>query len=135
MDRLYRFALTTLVIIVLAIIGVAKARDFAVETLTKQAMEQTIVSDEIKDEAIEQLVALFDEEDQKAVKEIITTHVDDMMDIKKITNIIRNGNVSDIKNFMKSDLSEEEIKTLKNIYRNHKDDILKIVEDVPEITN
>lgn len=122
MDRLYRFLLTIIVICAVILIGMHYSKKFLSETLTAKAVE-TAVQDDVSNDSARKIVDTLDKNEKETLTKIIDNHMDELTDKDTIKKLIKNKSISQIKKFIKTEFTEDEIKDIKEIYRNHRDEI------------
>lgn len=129
MERLYKFLLTIVVIFVLTFTGYKFTMSLLSDMIETKAIETSLSVSDIEKEQLEAIKNTLDETEKNIIKDIINKHIKDMLNTNNIKDLAQSKDIDTIKNFIKQELNEEEIKQLKSIYIKHKDKIDDIIKN------
>lgn len=129
MERLYRFLLTIVIIFILTFTGYQFVTGLLYDMIETKAIETSLSISDIEKEQIEAVKNTLDETEKNIIKNIINKHIKDMLNTNNIKDLAQSKDIDTIKNFIKQELNEEEIKQLKSIYIKHKDKIDDIIKN------
>lgn len=129
MERLYRFLLTIVIIFILTFTGYQFVTSLLYDMIETKAIETSLSISDIEKEQIEAVKNTLDETEKNIIKDIINKHIKDMLNTNNIKDLAQSKDIDTIKNFIKQELNEEEIKQLKSIYIKHKDKIDDIIKN------
>lgn len=129
MERLYRFLLTIVIIFILTFTGYQFVTGLLYDMIETKAIETSLSISDIEKEQIEAVKNTLDETEKNIIKDIINKHIKDMLNTNNIKDLAQSKDIDTIKNFIKQELNEEEIKQLKSIYIKHKDKIDDIIKN------
>lgn len=129
MERLYKFLLTIVIIFVLTFTGYGFVKGLLYDMIETKAIETSLSISDIEKEQIEAVKNTLDETEKNIIKDIINKHIKDVLNTNNIKDLAKSKDIDAIKNFIKQELNEEEIKQLKSIYIKHKDKIDDIIKN------
>lgn len=129
MERLYKFLLTIVVIFVLTFTSYKFTIRLLSDMIETKAIETSLSVYDIEKEQIEAIKNTLDETEKNIIKDIINKHIKDVLNTNNIKDLAKSKDIDAIKNFIKQELNEEEIKQLKSIYIKHKDKIDDIIKN------
>lgn len=105
---------------------VAKAEEKVQDALIENVLETVIHSDsEAASDAAKQAKEIYDnmsDEDKDACRELIDNNLTSE-NIKNVAGYVKNGDGSGLKNYVKSNVSEEDKDTIKEMYYKYRDQI------------
>lgn len=129
MERLYKFLLTIVVIFVLTFTSYKFTIRLLSDMIETKAIETSLSIYDIEKEQLEAIKNTLDETEKNIIKDIINKHIKDVLNTNNIKDLAKSKDIDAIKNFIKQELNEEEIKQLKSIYIKHKDKIDDIIKN------
>lgn len=105
---------------------VAKAEEKVQDALIENVLESVINSDsDVAADAAKQAKDIYDnmsEEDKQACRDLIDNNLTSE-NVKNVTQYVKNGDASGLKNYVKSSVSESDKDTIKSMYHKYKDQI------------
>ena len=129
MERLYKFLLTIVVIFVLTFTSYKFTIRLLSDMIETKAIETSLSVYDIEKEQIEAIKNTLDETEKNIIKDIINKHIKNVLNINNIKELVQNKDIDAIKDFIKQELTEEEMKQLNDIYIKHKDKINDIIKN------
>lgn len=126
MERLYKLILTIIVIVGVVIFGINTAKKIIITKVEQEALE-SVAHKEVTIKQVKELNEILNDSEKDIVVKIAKDRADSIINYDKIKSLIQNRSINEIKEFILSDISDDEKAKLVSIYSNHKDDIDNII--------
>lgn len=105
---------------------VAKAEEKVQDALIENVLETVINSDSgAASDAAKQAKEIYDnmsDEDKDACRELIDNNLT-TENVKNVTQYVKNGDASGLKNYVKNSVSQEDKETIKSMYYKYRDEL------------
>ena len=118
------------VIIGLCVMGYALIKPLLRNMIKKKAIEVVTDNNTVKQEDVDKIENILDDTEKETVNNIIDKYAEDMLTTENIENISQKKSIEEVKDYVKSEMSEEDINQVKEIYNNHREEIDKLLENV-----
>lgn len=105
---------------------VAKAEEKVQDALIENVLESVINSDsEVASDAAQMAKSIYDgmsDEDKETCRELVNDNLT-KENVANVTQYVKNGDASGLKNYVKNSVSESDKETIKSLYHKYKDQI------------